>query len=96
MLIGIGCFIFCFNICDLFVDKKRHGDSHRLRMHQLGIKIEGWKPLTPVTIDKVGTYFRHTSAEIQHRVILLYFKNLFDKITHNVLVTTNHICSNCI
>ncbi|KAK4875461.1 hypothetical protein RN001_011883 [Aquatica leii] len=48
-------------------DKRRHGDSHRLRMHQLGIKVDGWKPLTPVTVDKVGTYFRQTTSELQYR-----------------------------
>ncbi|KAF5273971.1 hypothetical protein FQA39_LY01087 [Lamprigera yunnana] len=48
-------------------DKRRHGDSHRLRLHQLGIKVEGWKSLTPVTVDKVGTFFRHTTSEIQYR-----------------------------
>ncbi|KAK5644974.1 hypothetical protein RI129_006274 [Pyrocoelia pectoralis] len=60
-------------------DKRRHGDSHRLRMHQLGIKVEGWKSLTPVTVDKVGTFFRHTSSEVQHKAqSFTYTRIVFD------------------
>ncbi|KAB0794994.1 hypothetical protein PPYR_11833 [Photinus pyralis] len=60
-------------------DKRRHGDSHRLRIHQLGIKVDGWKSLTPVTVDKVGTFFRHTSSEVQHRTHpSIYTRIVFD------------------
>ncbi|KAL1513260.1 hypothetical protein ABEB36_002689 [Hypothenemus hampei] len=48
-------------------DKMRHQDSHKLRMHQLKLKIEGWSPVEPVTVDKVGTYFRDTPAEVSNR-----------------------------
>ncbi|XP_050302982.1 intermembrane lipid transfer protein Vps13D isoform X2 [Anthonomus grandis grandis] len=48
-------------------DKLRHQNSHKLRMHQLGVKIEGWQPLDAVTVDKVGTYFRDTPSEAQNR-----------------------------
>nr|XP_015839049.1 PREDICTED: vacuolar protein sorting-associated protein 13D isoform X1 [Tribolium castaneum] len=47
--------------------KMRHHDSHKMKMHQLGVKVEGWQPLTPVTVDKVGIYFRITHAQIQNR-----------------------------
>lgn len=50
--------------------KMRHHDSHKMKMHQLGVKVEGWQPLTPVTVDKVGIYFRITHAQIQNRVRL--------------------------
>ncbi|CAH0555796.1 unnamed protein product [Brassicogethes aeneus] len=48
-------------------DKIRHQDSHKLKMHQLTVKVDGWQSVTPVTIDKVGTYFRHAEAEIVSR-----------------------------
>lgn len=50
------------------VDKMRHQDSHKMRHHQLGVKIEGWQCLDPVTVDKVGVYFRDAPAEIHSRV----------------------------
>lgn len=48
-------------------DKIRHQHSHKLKMHQLVVKIDGWQPVTPVTVDKVGVYFRHAAVQIQHR-----------------------------
>lgn len=53
--------------------KMRHHDSHKMKMHQLGVKVEGWQPLSPVTVDKVGIYFRITHAQIQNRVTNLFF-----------------------
>ncbi|KAJ3643178.1 hypothetical protein Zmor_025903 [Zophobas morio] len=47
--------------------KMRHHDSHKMKMHQLGVKVEGWETLTPVTVDKVGIYFRITHAQVQNR-----------------------------
>lgn len=51
-----------------FADKRRHGDSHRVILHQLKVKVEGWATLDPVTVDKVGIYFRHAPCEMHHRV----------------------------
>lgn len=48
-------------------DKIRHSDSHKLRMHQLVIHIDGYEKITPITVDKVGVYFRDTSVAIKHR-----------------------------
>ncbi|KAJ8920133.1 hypothetical protein NQ315_011790 [Exocentrus adspersus] len=48
-------------------DKMRHQDTHKMRMHQLGVKIEGWQHVNPVTVDKVGVYFRDAPAEVQKR-----------------------------
>lgn len=39
-----------------------------MKMHQLGVKVEGWQPITPVTVDQVGVYFRHAASETQFRV----------------------------
>lgn len=40
-------------------------------MHQLTVKVEGWQCVEPVTVDKVGTYFRDTPAELQNSVSTL-------------------------
>ena len=56
--------------------KMRHHDSHKMKMHQLGVKVEGWETLTPVTVDKVGIYFRITHAQVQNRVRMRSFEKL--------------------
>ncbi|XP_044753631.1 vacuolar protein sorting-associated protein 13D [Coccinella septempunctata] len=49
-------------------DKIRHQDSHKRKMHQLIVKVEGWQQaLPPVSVDKVGVYFRHALVEIKTR-----------------------------
>ncbi|XP_073974267.1 vacuolar protein sorting 13D isoform X3 [Rhodnius prolixus] len=44
--------------------KVRHRDTHKLRSHQLGIRVEGWNPITPVTVDRVGIYFRQAFPDM--------------------------------
>ncbi|KAK9889536.1 hypothetical protein WA026_006891 [Henosepilachna vigintioctopunctata] len=49
-------------------DKMRHQDSHKRKMHQLIVKVDGWQEtLPPVSVDKVGIYFRHSMVEIKSR-----------------------------
>lgn len=37
-------------------------------MHQLIVKVDGWQQaLPPVSVDKVGVYFRHALVEIKSR-----------------------------
>nr|CAI5831310.1 unnamed protein product [Callosobruchus analis] len=48
-------------------DKIRHQDSHMMRLHQLGVKIDGWQCIDSVTVDKVGIYFRDAPADIHIR-----------------------------
>ena len=38
--------------------KQRHGDTHEHKMHQIGVCVAGWNPIGPVTVDKVGLFFR--------------------------------------
>ncbi|CAG9856524.1 unnamed protein product [Phyllotreta striolata] len=52
-------------------DKIRHRNSHKMRMHQLKVKIDGWNCSEPVTVDKVGVYFRDTCAEFKTRTSTL-------------------------
>lgn len=40
--------------------KLRHIDSHLLNLHQILVQIHGWTLIGPISIDKVGMYFRTT------------------------------------
>ncbi|KAL0131079.1 hypothetical protein PUN28_002577 [Cardiocondyla obscurior] len=44
--------------------KLRHHATHIVRRHQITVLVEGWKPVDPVTVDRVGIYFRHANADI--------------------------------
>lgn len=39
--------------------KQRHHDTHKLNLHQIGVRIDGWSEVVPVSIDKVGVFFRY-------------------------------------
>ncbi|KZC09178.1 Vacuolar protein sorting-associated protein 13D [Dufourea novaeangliae] len=39
--------------------KLRHNTTHTVRRHQITVLVDGWKPVDPVTVDRVGIYFRH-------------------------------------
>ncbi|CAH1239855.1 VPS13D [Branchiostoma lanceolatum] len=38
--------------------KLRHRHTHELRVHQLVVQVEGWHQVSPVSVDRVGVYFR--------------------------------------
>ena len=45
--------------------KLRHLNSHNHKIHQVVVKVHGWREVTPVSVDKVGTFFR-AAASIPH------------------------------
>ena len=45
--------------------KLRHYDSHELQTRQLIIEIDGWSELDPVSVDRVGVFFRFASVRIK-------------------------------
>jgi vacuolar protein sorting-associated protein 13D len=48
----------------LLADKVRPRDKHKLGMHhQIGVRVEGWKCVGPVSVDRVGVYFRQALPE---------------------------------
>lgn len=49
----------------------RHQDSHKMRMHQLGVKVDGWQTLDPVTVDKVGVFFRDAAVDVYNKVCIV-------------------------
>lgn len=44
--------------------KQRHIDSHKMNLHQIGVRVEGWAEVGPVSVDRVGIFFRHAGPEI--------------------------------
>lgn len=50
--------------------KQRHHDSHKLNLHQIGVRIDGWTEVGPVSIDKVGVFFRYSRHELAEFVSL--------------------------
>ncbi|EDW18711.2 uncharacterized protein Dmoj_GI13376 [Drosophila mojavensis] len=46
--------------------KLRHIDSHRLNLHQILVQIHGWTLIGPISIDKVGMYFRSTILDAHY------------------------------
>ncbi|XP_028393538.1 vacuolar protein sorting-associated protein 13D-like [Dendronephthya gigantea] len=39
-------------------EKQRHKETHELKVHQLVVQLEGWEQVSPVSVDKVGAFFR--------------------------------------
>ncbi|XP_038078266.1 vacuolar protein sorting-associated protein 13D-like isoform X2 [Patiria miniata] len=46
--------------------KQRHRNTHELRVHQLLVRVEGWERMAPVSVDKVGMFFRLAKPEHTH------------------------------
>ncbi|KAJ6645642.1 Vacuolar protein sorting-associated protein 13D [Pseudolycoriella hygida] len=44
-------------------NKQRHLETHQLNLHQVGVRIEGWSEVGPISVDKVGVFFRHARYE---------------------------------
>lgn len=44
-------------------NKQRHLDTHKLNFHQVGVRVEGWSEVGPVSVDRVGVFFRHARYE---------------------------------
>jgi len=40
--------------------------THEPNVHQLIVKVDGWKQVRPVSVDKVGVYFRHAATDIDN------------------------------
>lgn len=59
--------------------KLRHHSTHITRRHQIAVTIDGWSPIDPVTVDQVGTYFRHSYADVQDSQVKKENKNFIDK-----------------
>lgn len=41
--------------------------THELNIHQIVVRVCGWKSISPVSVDKVGTYFRYMKPDCDDR-----------------------------
>jgi len=42
--------------------KQRHQNTHQHQLHQVIVRVDGWREAKPVSVDKVGTFFRNVNA----------------------------------
>uniref|UniRef100_A0A182JQ44 UBA domain-containing protein n=1 Tax=Anopheles christyi TaxID=43041 RepID=A0A182JQ44_9DIPT len=53
-------------------NKARHRDSHKMNLHQIAVRVEGWQEVGPVSVDRVGTYFRHARPDLCNAAVADY------------------------
>jgi len=46
----------------------RHSDTHKVKVHQLAVRVDRWRPCSPVSVDKVGVYFRQVAPIVSTHV----------------------------
>ncbi|XP_028308916.1 vacuolar protein sorting-associated protein 13D isoform X3 [Gouania willdenowi] len=44
-------------------EKLRHRHTHELKLHQLLVRVSGWEQVKPVSVDKVGIFFRYAAPD---------------------------------
>ncbi|XP_073441688.1 intermembrane lipid transfer protein VPS13D isoform X3 [Dendrobates tinctorius] len=44
-------------------EKLRHRHTHDLRIHQLQVRVSGWEQVSPVSVDRVGIFFRYAAPD---------------------------------
>lgn len=54
--------------CFYFIGKLRHRDTHKFHTHKLGVRVDGWQEIDPVSVDRVGVYFRQASPDYKSAV----------------------------
>lgn len=57
--------------------KHRHRHTHELLAHQLVVRVEGWEQLAPVSVDKVGTYFREVRPQRSQIDVMVSGSSIF-------------------
>lgn len=68
-------YVCIYLLAFVIVDKMRHRDTHKLQTHKLGVRVEGWHKIDPVSVDRVGIYFRQVSPDYNSGVSYLYLLN---------------------
>ncbi|XP_058818048.1 intermembrane lipid transfer protein Vps13D isoform X2 [Topomyia yanbarensis] len=44
--------------------KQRHRDTHKFNLHQIAVRCDGWQEVGPISVDRVGTFFRHARSDL--------------------------------
>ena len=42
--------------------KQRHQNTHHYQLHQIVVRVDGWREAKPVSVDRIGTFFRNVNA----------------------------------
>ncbi|DAA21309.1 TPA: vacuolar protein sorting 13 homolog D [Bos taurus] len=50
-------------VCQGNLNKAFSLHTHDLRIHQLQVRVNGWEQVSPVSVDKVGTFFRYAAPD---------------------------------
>ena len=51
----------CVCVCVCVCVYCRH--THELKLHQLLVRVGGWEQVKPVSVDKVGVFFRYANPD---------------------------------
>ena len=79
--------------------KLRHQTTHVTRRHQVAVLVSGWKVVEPVTIDRVGVYFRHADVDLKATEVSFFRllkKKCFVLLLYNKCFSDNQQNKNCI
>ena len=56
------CVCVCVCVCACApLPSLRH--THELKLHQLLVRVAGWEQVKPVSVDKVGVFFRYAAPD---------------------------------
>lgn len=58
-----------------------HQKSESLRVNQIVVKVDGWQRLCPLSVDKVGTYYRTAVSDAGKQSIF----NRVSTVVHYIL-----------
>lgn len=59
-----------------------------MQMHQLCVEIDGYERVTPITVDKVGVYFRSAIPKLQKVCIFYLYVTCSTKFSNFFLLET--------
>lgn len=75
--------------------KTRHIDSHLNKSHKIVVAVDGWKSVFPVTVNRVGLYFREANSErINETARIVFAINLEPKAKKLITIRSALLLSN--
>jgi len=76
ILMLVNCW-FIKNMSYINIIGYRSQKSQSLRLNQVEVRVDGWMPLTPLSVDKVGTFFRYAKADVEKPSIFVGVGQLY-------------------
>lgn len=59
-----------------------HRHTHELKLHQLLVRVCGWEQVKPVSVDKVGIFFRYAAPDRNSSSSTVSTDRLWERNTH--------------